>query len=107
MQQSINATVSAARNAEGTLVAALLGAAESLDGVANDPVSAALARMAASAAGARARLEARRADALALLEGVAGGFGEFALALKSSPVEAGPQSLPGPTGKKRGKGVAR
>jgi hypothetical protein len=73
MNQTINATVNAAKSAEVVLVDAIHGAADALDQIARDPVANALARLRDAAADAQARLDAGRMLARsALLEALAG-----------------------------------
>lgn len=98
MNQTINATVNAAKSAEVVLVDAIHGAADALDQIARDPVANALARLRDAAADAQARLDAGRMLARsALLEALAG-FEGFTQDVTAPVVEepAPLASLPAP-----------
>jgi hypothetical protein len=66
MQETITATVTAARSAQTVLVNAIHDAADDLHNIARDPVSEALARLSREAKEARERLEASRSSWAAL-----------------------------------------
>lgn len=93
MQNAIESTVSAARSAQAGLVAAVHRAADALDGVGRDPLAEALGRLAESAAGAQARLQAGRAAAADILLGALAAFGGFEAEV-NAPAQAA--ALPAP-----------
>jgi hypothetical protein len=99
MQNAIETTVSAARSAEAGLVAAVHRAADALDEVGRDPLALALGRLAESAAGAQARLQAGRVAAADLLLGALAAFGGFEAEVgESAPAAALPAPVaPEPT----------
>lgn len=99
MQNAIESTVSAARSAQAGLVAAVHRAADALDEVGRDPLALALGRLAESAAGAQARLQAGRAAAADILLGALAAFGGFEAEVgESAPAAALPAPAPpGPT----------
>lgn len=90
MNASVTAnTVAAASAAESRLVSGIHAAADALDRVGTSPVQEALDRLAASAAAARARLQAGGCAAAAILLGVAGEFDDlFPEATPVTPCEA-------------------
>jgi len=103
MQNAIESTVSAARSAQAGLVAAVHRAADALDEVGRDPLALALGRLAESAAGAQARLQAGRAAAADILLGALAAFGGFEAEVGESapaaalPAPVAPEPTPEPT----------
>lgn len=103
MQNTITATLTAARAAETALMGAIQQAASALDTIARDPVTEALAQLSRSAKDAKARLDAARVEASTiLLEAIAGfeGFSFEVVEVDSQPaptVEPTPEPLPAPS----------
>jgi hypothetical protein len=92
MNETITATVTAARSAQTTLVNAIHDAADDLHRIGRDPVSEALARLSREAKEARERLEASRLTARSILFDALQGFESFASEV-TAPVQ---QPLPAP-----------
>lgn len=94
MNAVIQTTVSAARSAEGALVGQLHRAADALDGVALDPLAAAVARLRESAAAAQSRLQAARMLAAGILADALAGFEGFEAEVAPAEVPALPEPPP-------------
>jgi hypothetical protein len=92
MQETITATVTAARSAQTVLVNAIHDAADDMSRIGRDPVAEALAHLAREAKGARERLEASRLTARSILFDALQGFESFAAEV-TAPVQ---HPLPAP-----------
>jgi len=102
MQNTITATLTAARAAETALVGAIQQAASALDTIARDPVAEALAQLSQSAKNAKARLDAARVEASTiLLESLASFEGFSFEVVDNQPdaptIEPTPEPLPAPS----------
>ncbi len=102
MQNTITATLTAARAAETALVGAIQQAASALDTIARDPVAEALAQLSRSAKDAKARLDAARVEASTILLEALASFEGFSFeVVDSQPVaptiEPTPEPLPAPS----------